>query len=245
MTESYIKAQEMTLVFPLLGADSKFPAQLEKKGATPRRNRVGGKIFTDQRGRRGVIALNKVSFDLQHGDRVGLFGHNGAGKSTLLRAMSGIYTPTSGKLTVSGKISSLFNLNIGINKEASGHENIIFKGLMYGMRRREIEALVHEIAEFSELDDYIYMPVKTYSSGMVMRLLFAIATAFKPDIMLLDEWITAGDTDFRKKVDQKMSEMVDEAQIVVVASHDENRLRRWSNKILHMEAGKILETQIL
>ncbi len=239
----HLIAKNVSLVFPLLGSDARFPARLAPDNGGARRNKVGGRIIEDDRGRRGVVALENINFDLQPGDRIGLRGHNGAGKSTLLRAMAGIYTPTSGELSIKGRVASLFNLSLGINKEVSGRENIIFRGLMQGLSKRQIEALIPEIEEFSELGDYIHMPMKTYSSGMVMRLLFATAAAFRPDIMLLDEWITAGDPEFRKKVDTRMTEMMDEAQIVVVASHDDARLRKWSNVLFTMDAGRIVSVE--
>ena len=237
----YIIADGASLTFPLLGSDAKFARKLS--GAPPAKQKVGGRIVTDDKGHRGIVALENLNFELQPGTRLGLKGHNGAGKSTLLRVMAGIYSPSAGTIETEGRISSLFNLTLGVNREASGRDNIIFKGLMYGLRRREINALIDEIEEFSELGEYLYMPMKTYSSGMVMRLLFATAAAMKPDIMLLDEWITTGDPEFRRKVDERMEQMVDDAHITVIASHDQARLEKWSNRLITMEAGRIVSDE--
>lgn len=238
-----IIAKDASFVFPLIGQDARRARVAERKTNLPTVGRVGGNIVKSKRGFSGILALDKLNFDFQSGARVGLYGHNGAGKSTLLRALGGIIQPTSGELEIEGRCASLFNLSLGLNREVSGHENIILKGLMYGLRKSEIEALVPEIHDFSELGEFIYMPVKTYSSGMIMRLLFATATCLNPDIILLDEWITAGDASFRAKVDAKMDEMIDTTGIVVVASHDEKRLRKWSNRMLTLETGRIISDE--
>lgn len=239
-----IIAKNVSLNFPILGSDKKLANQIP--GASNyKKNRVGGNINIMENGKRFVTAIDDVSFNFNDGDRVGLYGHNGAGKSTLLRILSGVYNPTSGELNVQGKITSMFNLNLGINREASGLENIYFKGLIYGFKKEKIDLVLQDIIEFSELDDYIYLPVKTYSSGMVMRLMFAIATSFEPDIMLLDEWITAGDLAFRKKVDDRMNQMVETTKIVVVASHEKDRLRDWANRFITMKSGCIINIEKL
>ncbi|GAB5459477.1 MAG: hypothetical protein Hens3KO_25070 [Henriciella sp.] len=136
----------------------------------------------------------------------------------------------------------MFSLSLGVNKEATGLENIEIKGLMHGLGRREIQELIPEIVEFSELGDYLHLPVKTYSSGMVMRLLFSIASAFRPDILLLDEWISAGDAKFKRKVDERLEGMLDSTPIVIIASHNEKRIARWSNCMIRLEKGKAVFT---
>lgn len=236
----YIIAKNASFVFPLIGTDSRRTKRSMAKARSSDSRKVGGHIVSPKRGQFAVLALDHLNFELKPGVRLGIRGHNGAGKSTLLRAMAGIFQPTQGTMQIEGRCASLFNLSLGLNREISGYDNIIIKGLMYGLNKREITALVPEIHEFSELGDYIYMPVKTYSSGMIMRLLFATATCLKPDIMLLDEWITAGDKAFRKKVDDKMQDMMHNTGIVVVASHDEKRLEKWSNRLMTLEAGKVI-----
>ncbi|MCL4149974.1 UNVERIFIED_CONTAM: hypothetical protein GTU68_061276, partial [Idotea baltica] len=207
----------------MIGSDSRHGKRVNKQTGAPETN-VGGAIVRDERGRSGVRAIDNISLTLKDGDRLGIFGHNGAGKSTLLRVLAGVYPPTSGSIEIEGRVSGLFSLGLGINKEATGIENIELKGLMYGMKRRDIRALMPEIAEFSELGPFLHMPVKTYSSGMVMRLLFATANALKPDILLLDEWISSGDRSFKDKVDARLNAMMETTPIVIIASHDEGRL---------------------
>lgn len=209
---AYIKANRMNVFFPLSG-------EKVLSGPNGPRNliRIGNKPY--------INALRDISFQIHKGTRVGLIGRNGSGKSTLLRVLGGIYTPTSGTLETSGKISSLFNLNLGVQQDASGRDNILLRGLIKGRSRAEIRELSPEIIEFSELQDFIDFPVRTYSDGMRMRLLFAIATAFSPEILLLDEWIGAGDARFKKKAANRMKSLVEQAGVTVIASHNRNLLR--------------------
>lgn len=238
---AYIKAKNVSVTFPLVGSDSRHGKRAGGSGASGSRKDVGGAIVRDEKGRSGIRALDGLNLDLRAGDRLGIFGHNGAGKSTLLRVLAGIYPPTSGDIEIDGHVSGMFSLNLGVNKEATGYENIELKGLMYGLKRREIRQLMPEIAEFSELGDYLKMPVKTYSSGMVMRLLFATSSALKPDILLLDEWISSGDTSFKEKVDKRLNEMLEVTPIVVIASHNKERLRGWATKVLTLSAGRVID----
>ncbi|MEL6826346.1 MAG: ABC transporter ATP-binding protein [Pseudomonadota bacterium] len=177
-------------------------------------------------GRRKYIqALRDVSFSVSKGQKVGLVGRNGSGKSTLLRVLGGIYSPTSGRVLTQGKISSLYGMNLGIQPDATGRENIVLRGIIKGWSRRELEARVPEIIDFSELGEFIDLPLRTYSDGMRMRLLFAAATAFSPEILLLDEWIGAGDARFQRKAAERMNSLVDQAGITVIASHNRQLLR--------------------
>lgn len=186
-----------------------------------------------------ILALDKLQFKIQDGDRVGLIGRNGSGKSTLLRVLGGIYAPTGGELRVRGNIASMFNINLGIQPEATGRENIIIRGLVKGWRRSEIDARIDGIIEFSELEDFIDLPLRTYSDGMRMRLLFAIATSFSPEILLLDEWIGAGDKSFQTKAAERMNSLVGNAGIVVIASHNRPLIQRVCNKAIWLNQGKI------
>jgi len=184
-----------------------------------------------------ILALNKLNFTIDNGDRVGLVGRNGSGKSTLLRVLGGIYTPTGGVLRVQGNIASMFNINLGVQPEASGRENIILRGLVKGWRKAQIDAQMDAIIEFSELRNFIDLPLRTYSDGMRMRLLFAIATSFSPEILLLDEWIGAGDSKFQSKAADRMNKLVGEAGIVVIASHNKNLLKSVCNKAIWLDQG--------
>ncbi len=234
-----IIAKDISLVYPMIGSDTRFKSRV-RKGSVPDGKHVGGRIITEKGKRPGVVAVDNLSITLRDGDRLGIFGHNGAGKSTLLRMLGGIYPPTSGHIAINGKVTGMFSLGLGINKEASGIDNIKLKGMLYGLRRREVSELIPEIAEFSELGEYLHMPVKTYSAGMIMRLLFATASAFKPDILLLDEWISSGDVSFKEKVDQRLDAMLETTPIVIIASHNENRLYGWANKVLTLRGGRVL-----
>jgi len=231
-----IIAHNISLSFPLVGSDSRFGRRLGKATAVPGAD-IGGRIILKNGTPSSVLAVDNFSVELKPGDRLGIFGHNGAGKSTLLRIFGGIYPPTSGDLKISGRVSAMFSLNLGINKEATGLENIRLKGLMYGLEPDEIEELIPEITEFSELGDFLNLPMKTYSSGMVMRLMFSTASALRPDILLLDEWISAGDTAFRNKVDERLEVVLDQTPIVIIASHNEKRLRKWSNRFMRLSQG--------
>jgi ABC-type polysaccharide/polyol phosphate transport system ATPase subunit len=189
--------------------------------------------------KRYILALNSLNFTIKDGDRIGLMGSNGSGKSTLLKVLGQIYTPTSGSVKTSGKISSLFNINLGIQPDASGRENILIRGLVKGWTRRQIANEMDAIIEFSGLTEFIDLPIRTYSDGMRMRLLFSIATSFSPEILLLDEWIGAGDSKFQEKAAERMNALVKKSGITVIASHNRPLLQRVCNKIIWLENGRI------
>ena len=186
-----------------------------------------------------VKALDQINLTIHHGDRVGLIGHNGAGKSTLLRVLAKIYEPTSGSLYIKGRVSPLLDVMLGINPESTGYENILIRGLLLGMRRKEIENKLDDIAAFTELGDYLYLPVRTYSSGMQLRLAFAVATSIQPEILLMDEVIGVGDAAFMEKAQQRLNRLMDRASIVVLASHSQETIKKWCNKVFLMEKGTI------
>jgi len=187
-----------------------------------------------------VKALSGVSLSLQDGDRLALLGHNGAGKSTLLRVMAGIYEPVSGTVWAQGKITPLFDTMPGLDGEDTGYENIITSCLLFGMTREEIERKIPEIEEFSELGEYLTLPVRTYSSGMMTRLGFAVATAIEPGILLMDEGISTGDARFADRAAKRMTEFIGRSRIMVLASHSEGMVRATCNKAALMHAGRIL-----
>jgi ABC-type polysaccharide/polyol phosphate transport system ATPase subunit len=190
---------------------------------------------------RGVVdALCDINLDLKEGDRLGLMGHNGAGKSTMLRLLAGAYTPTRGRVISSGRISTLFSSTPGLSVEATGRENIVTCGLYLGMSRRAILSKMDEIADFAELGDYIDLPVRIYSTGMLVRLGFAIATAIEPEILLLDEGLATGDAQFARKAEQKMQELIGRTSILVIASHSMALLSSMCTQCVLLEHGKIL-----
>jgi ABC-2 type transport system ATP-binding protein len=187
-----------------------------------------------------VSALNDVSLDIRAGDRVAIIGANGAGKTTLLRVLAGIYHPTFGSVDVLGRCQPLFDLSAGFDEEATGYENIMRRGLVIGARRSEIDAKRAEIAAFTELGDRLDLPLRTYSSGMMLRLIFAVATAVEGEIVLLDEWIGVGDQQFRKKARQRLDEIVVRAGILVLASHDVALIKSTCNRAILLEEGRIV-----
>jgi len=197
------------------------------------------KNMVDIGSKKYILALRNVSFEIAEGQRVGIIGRNGSGKSTLLRVMGKIYMPTSGTIVTQGPISSMFNLALGSQADATGRENILIRGLIKGWSRKEIKARTPEIIEYSELGDFIDLPMRTYSDGMRMRLLFAIATSFSPEILLLDEWIGAGDAKFQRKAAERMNGLVDQAGITVIASHNRNLLRNVCEVGLWLDYGVV------
>lgn len=189
-----------------------------------------------------VHALKHINMELHDGDRLGIIGHNGAGKSTLLKVLGGIYQPTQGIREVQGKPTCLFELATGFEMESSGYDNIELRGAMLGMTPREIEQKKHEIAEFSELGDHLYRPVKYYSSGMFLRLAFSISTSIAPQILLLDEVVAAGDAAFVDKASRKLSNMVEEVDILVFVSHSMPQICSFCNKCIWMADGRIIKS---
>jgi len=200
---------------------------------------TGGRIAQASRNVTVVQALKNISLDIQPGDRVGIMGHNGAGKTSLLRMMAGIYEPTAGRLRTSGKISSFINLGLGMDLEATGAENILLCGLMFGLGFDEVQELAPSIGEFSGLGDFLHVPVRTYSSGMVMRLVFSIVTSVPAEILLMDEWLSVGDADFVEHARGRLLDLVDKASILVLASHSEPTIRHLCNVIVHLEHGEV------
>ena len=184
-------------------------------------------------------ALKNLSLDFKDGDRVGLIGRNGAGKSTLLRVLGQIYHVTEGEFLVDGQISSLLDMNIGLNIEATGYENIVMMGVIRGRTSREMRALFTDIAAFTELGDFLDQPVRTYSTGMVLRLAFAVITAIKTDILLLDEVIGVGDQAFMNKAHARLKALVEQCKILVMSSHSIDVIRQFCNKILWLDEGVV------
>lgn len=204
---------------------------------------TGGRIAAASRNITVVQALRNVNLEIRPGDRVGLVGHNGAGKTSLLRMMSGIYEPTGGQVHSEGRISSFINLGLGMEMEATGAENILLCGLMFGMDIDQIRDSTPWIREFSGLGDFIDMPVRTYSSGMLMRLVFSIVTSVDAEVILMDEWLSVGDADFREQAEARLHEMIDKASIFVLASHDATMVRHLCNRIVTMEHGEIIRVE--
>jgi ABC-type polysaccharide/polyol phosphate transport system ATPase subunit len=186
-----------------------------------------------------VQALQEVSLQAREGDRVGVIGHNGAGKSTLLKLLAGVYPPTSGTRTVTGQISSLFDIALGFEPEASGWENISYRGFLQGETPKTIRSKMDPIAAFSELGDHLNMPVRYYSAGMLVRLAFSIATAIEPEILLVDEVLSVGDLAFQRKAELRICEMISKAKLMVLVSHDLEAVPKLCDKVLWMDHGRV------
>lgn len=200
----------------------------------------GSRKFNDFQRDGTVHAIRDMNLRIADGDRLAIIGHNGAGKSTFLKMVAGIYPPTSGALTVDGRISSMFELATGFEMESNGWDNIYLRGLMLGETPESIKSKMVEIAEFSELGEFLNMPVKYYSSGMFVRLAFSISTAIRPDILLLDEVVGAGDAAFLQKANQRMHEMIDLSKIMVLVTHGMGAAVEMCNRCIWMERGQIL-----
>ena len=199
---------------------------------------TGGLI---QRGRdvSVVEAIRDITLTMQSGDRVGLVGHNGAGKSTLLRVLAGVYKPTRGAVNIEGHIGSLLDIGVGIDPEETGWQNLMFVSKMMCRDAEQRAALIEDVAEFTELGEFLHMPVRTYSTGMQMRLSFGIATAMSPNILLMDEMISAGDASFYAKAQRRLQQMTESADIVVLASHSTELIKSWCNKVAWLEKGEL------
>jgi len=227
-----ILVEDLTLALPIYGAKPR------KRGAK-KVLAVGGTLQSLGRRSSSVLALDGVSFTIDDGDSVGVIGHNGAGKTSLLRVLAGIYKPTAGRCEVQGRISTLFTNAIGLNQNGTGLENIRLTCILMGMSKAEIEAAVPDVVEFSELGDYLELPLRTYSAGMRTRLGFALATCVNPDILLIDEVFTTGDRAFRKKAKARITNVMRSAKTMVLASQSPNLMKEFCNKILWLDHGRL------
>ena len=185
-----------------------------------------------------VKSLDGLTFSLKEGDKLGLIGNNGAGKSTLLKLLAGIYEPTSGTIKRKGKIVPLLDIALGMDDDSTGYQNIKLRGLLLGMTNAEIESKIEEIACFTELGDYLNLPIRVYSTGMRVRLAFAVSTSVDPDVLLLDEIIGTGDASFLNKAKKRFQELQERAKVVVLSSHDNDVSLKTCNKVLWLEGGK-------
>jgi len=230
---SYLKLDNVAVSYPI------FDVKSRSLKANFVRLTTGGVISSNSR-QVTVDALKNINLTLKHGDRLALIGHNGAGKSTLLKTMAGIYEPTQGAIESKGSIASLLDINLGVNPESSGRENIYSRGMLLGMSKRQINETIDEIIDFTDLADFIDLPVRTYSSGMSVRLAFAISTAVKPDILLLDEVIGAGDANFMDKARKRILNLIESVGILVFSSHSEADVKSFCTRGVVLDAGKIV-----
>ena len=221
--------------FPIYGAQPSLrKAVLGRVGGVLRRGGNGA-------GKRVVVrALDNVSLTINHGDQLGILGHNGAGKSTMLRVLAGIYEPSQGSISIEGRVSTLFTTSPGLAADDTGYENIVTCGLLLGMTRDEIERKLPEIEAFTELSEYLALPVRTYSSGMLVRLGFAIATAIDPEILLLDEGLGAGDARFAAQATERVNALIDRSSIMVLASHSYKLIQQMCKRVILLHHGRVI-----
>ena len=230
-----IVLKNATVEYPIFSAGSmSFRNALVKVG-------TGGII---ERGTNNVLkvrALSRINLEINEGDRVGLTGHNGAGKSTLLRTLAGIFPPTYGIVQTTGSIANIFDLGAGIEPEISGSDNVVRLAMFAGATKKQAQTFIPDVAEFAELGNFLEMPVHTYSAGMVARLAFAVATAARPSILLVDEVLGAGDADFQQRAKQRIDSLIESSKIFVLASHSEEMIAHYCNRVLRLEHGEIVE----
>jgi ABC-type polysaccharide/polyol phosphate transport system ATPase subunit len=229
-----ISLRRVVVEFPIINASSR-SLQLRLYQA------LGGKLTSHHR-TVVVRALDGIDLELNDGDRLGLIGANGSGKTTLLRVLAGVYPPRPGSATIEGSISSFTDITLGMDPEATGWDNIVFRCLFMGLSLREARRLSPVIAEFSELGNYLDLPIRTYSAGMSLRLAFSISTSIDPDILIMDEMISAGDLQFIEKAKRRLHEVIGKANILALASHDLQMIRSICNKVVWLEHGVIKKT---
>ena len=228
-----IRLEGVTVVFPVFDTTTRsLKSRLLHQGS-------GGRIGRDTGNRLCVRALDNVTLRFENGARVGLIGCNGAGKTTLLRVLAGAYEPTRGRVWRCGRTASLLNLSLGMDPEATGYENIMMRGLFLRLRPEEIRERMQDVAEFTELGDYLAMPVRTYSDGMRLRLAFAVSTCFDPEILLMDEWLSVGDRAFVEKARRRLEGFMDRARIIVLASQNLTLVERVCTTGVLLEAGRV------
>lgn len=227
-----IELNNVTLHLPIYDANERLLRQVVFKRRTGGRISWGASV--------AITALDQVSFSVEEGDRVGIIGHNGSGKSTLLRLLAGVFAPTAGTVTINGTVSALLSPGLGMDLEDTGFQNIINIGLMLGLTLREVEERADEVAEFTELGEYLALPARTYSAGMQLRLAFSVVTIIEPDILLLDEGLGAGDARFVERAQQRVKGLIDRANVLVIASHSDGLLKEMCNKAIMLEQGKLI-----
>jgi ABC-2 type transport system ATP-binding protein/lipopolysaccharide transport system ATP-binding protein len=233
-----IELSDVSVSFPVYDSSSRSLKNQLLSGST------GGSIKSDAQEPSVVEALSGITGTVSDGDRIGLVGHNGAGKSTLLRVLAGIYEPCSGSIKVDGHVAPLFDISLGMDPEATGYENIVLRGLFLGLSRREIARKTPDIVAFTELGEFLNLPVRTYSAGMRLRLAFAVSTAIEPEILLLDEGIAAGDAAFFKRANERLASFVSRAAIIVLASHSAELIQSMCNSAVLMERGRVVSAGV-
>jgi len=229
-----IRARDVAVEFPVYRGASRSLKKSLLAASTQ------GNLAKDALDRVNVVALKDVTLDIEEGERIGIMGANGAGKTTLLKVLAGIYEPTRGRVRAEGRMTALLATSLGLDTDATGRENIVLRGLFMGIHPREMRGRIREIAEFTELGPYLDLPVRTYSSGMMLRLAFAITTSVRPAILLMDEMISAGDAGFIEKARARVRELISNANIFVISSHVQSVIQEFCNRVLWLEHGKVV-----
>lgn len=238
---SSITLEDYSLVYPMFhGSARSFKKSLFKgvREKLTNRQAVGGSIVS-QADTTVVVALDHVTLSIASGERVGLIGHNGAGKSTLLRALAGIYESSLGTMRVEGQVHALLSPQAGMNTDLTGRENIRLYARILGLSDKQAKVLESDVEQFAELGAFLDLPVRHYSSGMAIRLGFGLATAPRPEVLLMDEWFMAGDSHFQEKARERLTRLIECVRILVVTSHSMPILRQWCTRIIWMEGGRI------
>jgi lipopolysaccharide transport system ATP-binding protein len=233
MNSPIVRIDDVHLVYPVYSVNAMSLRHSVLKLA------VGGRLM---KGRNDVVhvnALEGVSFSLNDGDRLGVVGHNGSGKTTLLKVLAGVYEPDRGRVDIRGNVASMLDIGLGVDWEATGVENIRILSRLRGLRSAEIERRMVDIIDFSEIGAYADLPMRTYSAGMSARLIFTVATSFKSDVLILDEWLGAGDANFINRVSNRMSELVENSRTIVLATHNFGLMESICNKVLHLDKGRV------
>ena len=230
-----ISIKDLSVEFAIFGASARSLKNTIMSQAT------GGRVMAGARDIVAVRAIDELNVEIKDGDRVGLVGHNGSGKTTLLRVLAGIYKPAAGRIVIEGRVGTLLDVGAGMDPEATGIENIYLRGYLLGMTRKQIEAQIDEIADFTDLGDFLQLPMKTYSAGMSARLAFGISTSIHNDILLIDEGIGAGDAAFQEKAQKRVESLFARTSIVLLASHSDELIKRYCNRRLRMEHGRLIE----
>jgi lipopolysaccharide transport system ATP-binding protein len=229
-----IEVQDLSIQFPLYHGQSR-----SLKRTVLARAKGLRRLQENSQHRLVVEALRNITFTLSAGERLGLVGHNGAGKTTLLRALAGVYEPVAGRVRIEGTLNALLDPNQGMNMELTGRENVTLRGRYHRMNGPGIEALAEDVRVFAELGDFFDLPVRIYSSGMIVRLAFAMATAIRPQVLLMDEWFLAGDASFRNKARERLESMVRGADILVLSTHLNDVVRSWCSRVIWLEDGRV------
>ena len=232
LSPALVEAEQVSVDFPIYHGNSRSLKKTVLSAAS-------GRLREDARHRVVVQALRDISFQLAPGDRLGLIGRNGAGKTTLLRTLAGIYEPVAGRVHVSGTVGALLDSTLGMNLELTGRENIQLRGLYAELDRADVKSLEADVQDFADLGEFLDLPMRFYSSGMVIRLGFAIATAVRPQVLLMDEWFLAGDAAFVEKAGERLGGMVRNADILVLSSHTESIIEEWCTRAIWLDQGRI------